>query len=287
VLIRITHKERIMRAGQGTRSQIAVSPTHPLLLVAAASVTLFSLAGTGILAGWLPGPGVRGATPIPITATSAAAPVVSRKGLPAAQEKLRPVDKLVESATISDQRNAPLPAPVPEAKAIAVSHPAPSLAVSPAPSARDTASGSAGGITYAAASTEPAYRVAAPAPTPCNECGVVEAVREIAVEPKGSGGGAIAGGLLGGLVANQIGKGSTRSIATVLGAAGGAYAGNYIEKSLKEGKRYEVLVRFEDDSTQTFSSDSAPVWRSGDRVKLQNGLLTRGGGRPYGNPGTI
>ena len=261
-----------MKAGQGSRSQVAASPPHPLLLVAAASVTLFSLAGTGILAGWLPGPGIRGASPGPITAASAATPVFARKNLPAPQEKLRPVEKPVESVTVNDQRN--VPAPVPEAKSIAVAHPAASPGVSPAP-------------TYAAASPEPAYRVAASAPAPCSECGVVEAVREIAVEPKGSGGGAIAGGLLGGLVANQIGKGTTRSIATVLGAAGGAYAGNYIEKSIKESKRYEVLVRFEDDSTRTFSSESAPAWRSGDRVKLQNGLLTRGGGRPYGNPETI
>jgi outer membrane lipoprotein SlyB len=116
---------------------------------------------------------------------------------------------------------------------------------------------------------------------------VVETVREIAVEPKGSGGGAIAGGLVGGLIANQIGKGATRSIATVLGAAGGAYAGNYIEKSIKNSKRYEVLVRLEDGSTQTFSTESAPAWQSGDRVKLQNGLLTMGGGRSNGNPGMI
>jgi outer membrane lipoprotein SlyB len=261
-----------MEARQANPSQIAVSPTHPLLLLAAASVTLFSLAGVGVLAGWLPGPGMHTATPIQVTAASAAAPALARKIVPAPQETLRTVEKPVESAPVSVQRNAP--ALVAEGTAIAVSHPGASFGVSPAP-------------TYAAASAEPPYRVATPTPAICNECGVVEAVREIAVEPKGSGGGAIAGGLLGGLLANQIGKGSTRSIATVLGAAGGAYAGNYIEKSIKESKRYEVLVRFEDDSRRSFSSESVPVWRSGDRVKLQNGLLTRGGGSSNGNPETI
>lgn len=116
---------------------------------------------------------------------------------------------------------------------------------------------------------------------------MVETVREIAVEPKASGGGAIAGGLVGSLIANQIGKGTARSIAMVLGAAGGAYAGNYIEKSIRESKRFEVVVRFEDDSTRTCSSESLPAWQSGDRVRLQNGLLTMGGGRSNGNPGTI
>lgn len=83
---------------------------------------------------------------------------------------------------------------------------------------------------------------------------MVETLQEIADEPKGGIGGAIAGGLVGGLVANQIDKGSGRRIATVLGAAG---------------------------------SETPPVWQSGDRVRLQNGLLTMGGGRPNGNPGTI
>lgn len=261
-----------MEARQVSPSQIAVSSTHPLLLVAATSVTLFSLAGVGAIAGWLPGPARHDAATAPLPAAAAAAPAPIQKNLAVPQKKARTLAKSAESAPVSVHRDAP--APVPTSPSVAVS-PAPTYgAVSPAP-------------TYAATPREPAYRVAAPTPAPCNECGVVETVREIAVEPKGSGGGAIAGGLVGGLIANQIGKGSTRSIATVLGAAGGAYAGNYIEKSMKQSKQYEVLVRFEDGSTRTFSSDSAPTWQSGDRVRLQNGLLTKGGGREIGNPGMI
>lgn len=260
-----------MEARQASRSTIAASPTHPLLLVAAASVTLFSLAGIGVLAGWLPGPGTHSA-PIRIAAAPAAVPVSARQNITAPQERARTIAKSGENAPVGVRRNAP--APVAEGPAIAVSRQGASFGVPPAP-------------TFAAVSAEPAYPVTAPTPAVCTECGVVEAVREIAVEPKGSGGGAIAGGLVGGLIANQIGKGATRSIATVLGAAGGAYAGNYIEKSIRENKRYEVLVRFENDSTRTFSSESVPVWQRGDRVRLQNGLLTMGGGRSNGNPGTI
>ena len=109
----------------------------------------------------------------------------------------------------------------------------------------------------------------------------------VSVEPKNSGGGAVAGGVVGGIIGNQIGKGATRDIATVLGAVGGAYAGNHIEKSSKESKRYDVVVRFEDGSTRTFSSDSPPAWQSGDRVRLQNGLLTMGGGRSGDTAGVI
>jgi outer membrane lipoprotein SlyB len=112
-------------------------------------------------------------------------------------------------------------------------------------------------------------------------------VREVAVEAKGSGGGAVAGGLVGGLIGNQWGRGATRDIATVLGAVGGAYAGNHIEKSIKESKRYDVSVRFDDGSTRTFSGDTPPAWHSGDRVKLQNGTLINGGGRSVTDMGTI
>ena len=115
----------------------------------------------------------------------------------------------------------------------------------------------------------------------------LDRVREVAVEPKGSGGGAVAGGVVGGIIGNQIGKGATRDIATILGAVGGAYAGNHIEKTVKEAKRYDVIVRFEDGSTRTFSSDTPPAWQSGDRVRLQSGGLVAGNNRSGGSSGVI
>lgn len=235
-----------MEAAQVSPSQIAIPHTHPLLLVAAASITVLSLAGVGVLAGWLPGPGAQPAVPAALATVPATAPISVRQHVPVPQEKAKPVAK---SSDPSLRRAAPTP--------VATS---PAVAVSPAP-------------TLAAANHEPAYRTPMPAASVCNECGVVEAVREVAVEAKGSGGGAVAGGVVGGLIGNQLGRGATRDIATVLGAVGGAYAGNHIEKSVKESKRYDVVVRFEDGSSRTFSSDSPPVWHSGDRVKLQNGAL--------------
>ncbi len=252
-----------MEATQVNPSQSAISRTHPLLLVAAASVSLFSLAGVGVLAGWLPGPDAKAAAPAQLTLAPAAAPISVQQHVSVPEEKAKPTAQSSERAPVRVRRTAPAPVSM-----------SPAVAVSPAP-------------TYPVAAHEPTYRVATPPPAICSECGVVESVREVVLEPKGSGGGAVAGGLLGGIIANQIGKGTTRDIATVLGAVGGAYAGNHIEKSVKESKRYDVLVRFEDGSTRTFSSESAPAWQSGDRVRLQNGLLTMGGGRSNGNPGTI
>lgn len=267
-----------MEATQVHPSPIAASPihprSHPLVLLAASSVTVLSLAGVAVLAGWLPGPGARSALPAELATTPAATPIPVRKNIAVPRKAVRTLAQSGEPESAGVYRDAPAPAPVAASPAFAVV-PAPTYgAVAPAP-------------TFATTAHEPAYRVAMPLPSVCNECGVVETVREVAVEPKGSGGGAIAGGLLGGLIANQIGKGSGRSIATVIGAVGGAYAGNYIEKTIRESKRYEVVVRFEDDSTRTFSSESAPAWKNGDRVRLQNGLLTMGGGRSNGNPGLI
>lgn len=245
-----------MEALHVSPSPIAASHPHPLLLAAAASVTVLSLAGVGVLAGWLPGPGAHVAEPAKL---AAAAPISVQQTVSVPQEKARPAAAPVQHST-GARHAAPAPA--------------------------STAANTPSSI-YTVASPEPAYRTSAPLPAICSECGIVETVREVAVEPKGSGGGAVAGGVIGGLIGNQWGRGATRDIATVLGAVGGAYAGNHIEKSTKESKRYDVVVRFEDGSTRTFSSDAPPAWHGGDRVRLQNGVLTAGGSRPAGSSGVI
>lgn len=244
-----------MEASNTTPASIARSTTHPLLLVAAASVTVLSLAGVGTLAGWLPGPGAHSVEPAKLASAApvapATAPISIQQTVTVPQEKAKPAAaKPGERAPVSVRRAASLP----------VASTAP-FAVSPAPT----------------------YSNSNPLPLICRDCGVVQAVNEVSVEPKGSGGGAVAGGVFGGIIGNQIGKGATRDIATVLGAVGGAYAGNHIEKSTKESKRYDVTVRFEDGSTRTFSSDSPPAWHSGDRVRLQNGGLIFDGGRSGAN----
>ncbi len=246
-----------MEATHVSPSPITTAHTHPLLLVAAASVTVLSLAGVGALAGWLPGPGTHSVEPAKVAA-AAPAPISIQQTVSVPQEKARPAAAATERRATNTVRRA---APVQVSEA-------------PVP-------------TYQVSSREPAYRVATPAPVICAECGVVETVREVAVEPKGSGGGAVAGGVVGGIIGNQIGKGATRDIATILGAVGGAYAGNHIEKTVKEAKRYDVIVRFEDGSTRTFSSDTPPAWQSGDRVRLQSGGLVAGNNRSGGSSGVI
>lgn len=230
---------------------------HPAIMIAAASVTALSLAGVGVLTGVLPFN--RGAA---------------------------------DASTLNPALTAPVavaPAPAPAAA------PAPTVAVniSNAPAqTRSAAKAATPKPVRVARAQEPAdidiyrydrppaqIRTATPvdipvaAPAICRDCGTIESVREVTQEPEGSGIGAVAGGVLGGVLGNQVGQGRGRDLATVVGLIGGAVAGNQVEKAQKRVAQYEVTVRFEDGTSRVFSQATPPAWRSGDRVKVENGLL--------------
>lgn len=118
---------------------------------------------------------------------------------------------------------------------------------------------------------------AAEAPKPtfgiCADCGKVTTIYIAEQEGEGTGLGAVAGGVIGGVLGNQIGRGSGRKIATVAGAAGGAYAGHQAEKHVKTTRRWNVAVRMENGPTRMFSYDHEPRVRVGDFVKVQDGVL--------------
>ena len=117
---------------------------------------------------------------------------------------------------------------------------------------------------------------AAVAPPVCGNCGVVADIRQITHEGKGSGLGAIAGGVLGGAVANNFGGGNGRTLATIAGAVGGGLLGNKIEKDQKKTISYQLTVRMDDGTDQLLDLATEPTWRIGDAVRLVNGrLVTR------------
>jgi outer membrane lipoprotein SlyB len=113
---------------------------------------------------------------------------------------------------------------------------------------------------------------AAAAPA-CPQCGTITAIREIDKPGKATGLGAVAGGVVGGVLGRSIGGRDHRTAGTVVGAAGGAVAGHMIEKKAREGKTFEIGVRFDDGRTQTFRQETHPSWKQGDRVKVTNGAL--------------
>lgn len=99
---------------------------------------------------------------------------------------------------------------------------------------------------------------------------IVESVREVKDPGDAKGVGAIAGGVVGGVLGNKLGK---NRIITVLGAAGGAFAGHQVEKRVRAEKRWETAVRLDDGSQRTISSEAQPSWRAGERVRLLDGKL--------------
>lgn len=114
----------------------------------------------------------------------------------------------------------------------------------------------------------PQSRAAAP---PCASCGTVIAVREVQVKGSASGVGAVAGGLTGAVVGNQFGRGDGRTAMTVLGAAGGAYAGNSIEKNMNQSTAWRITVRMDDESHRTVSQPEPPAFAVGDKVRIAGG----------------
>jgi outer membrane lipoprotein SlyB len=112
-------------------------------------------------------------------------------------------------------------------------------------------------------------------PVLCTSCGTVDSIRSIEKPGEASGVGMVAGGVLGGLVGHQIGQGRGNTAATIVGAAGGAYAGHQVEKNVKKVVTYDISVRMDDGTQRTVNYDVEPGFRTGDKVRFVDGRLTR------------
>lgn len=212
------------------------SKINPLVAIAAVSVTVFSLVGIGIMTGLVPSSLSKSSD------TTLQSGTADTKSAGAVTEPVAPASK---SGSASSKPKAQANHTEPQAPAKVASQ-------SPAP-----------------------VEQAKPAPV-CSNCGVVASVNAIKEKGEGSGLGAIAGGVLGGVLGNQVGGGSGKKIATVAGAAGGAYAGHQVEKTMKSTTHYDVVVNMEDGTTRTFSYDTQPAFQIGSKVRVVNGALTAG-----------
>ncbi len=134
----------------------------------------------------------------------------------------------------------------------------------------NTRPGEPGVLPQKAAAARPAQR-AATAAAACPSCGVIESIRAAEVKGESSGIGAVAGGGAGCGVGNQFGHGGTNTLLTIGGAAGGAFAGDAIEKNLKKHTVWRVTVRLDDGSVRTLSQKAQPPFAVGDRVRIVDG----------------
>ncbi len=233
---------------------------HPLLTIAAISVTVFSLAGIGAVTGLLPFSAANKAqSSAPSTPSAATVDLVSA----ASTDVLK----------VPPQVPVPVPAPAPAVKKahvathkpVQISDATAAATVPPPPPA------------FSLPVPVPVAAPVAPlavAPKPvCLDCGTVENFRQVEVKGDGSPLGVVAGGATGALIGHQFGRGAGKDLMTIAGAVGGAFAGHEIEKNVRKKTRYEISVRMEDGSLRTLSQDAAPAWRIGDHVRVVNNQL--------------
>ena len=161
-------------------------------------------------------------------------------------------DDLIEKPAAAPVK--PAPAPV---KKVVTQTPRPAPA--PAP------------LTYSNANGSPAYSPQ-PQRQACQSCGTVESVTPVqrSTKSEGPGMGAVAGGVLGAVLGNQVGHGNGRAAATLLGAVGGGYAGNAIEGNMKQVTVYQVGVRMDDGSRRTVEISQPPSVGSAVAVEGSN-----------------
>ncbi len=86
----------------------------------------------------------------------------------------------------------------------------------------------------------------------------------------------VTGGVVGGLLGNQIGKNSSNQrAATAAGVVGGALVGNQIERSVKKTTTYDIVVQMNNGTTQTINQATDPVLTVGQKVKIENGVVVK------------
>ncbi len=139
-----------------------------------------------------------------------------------------------------------------------------------------TAQGTTARSSEAPAAPTPVQAQAAPV---CASCGTVASVTPVTREGQGSGVGVVAGGVVGAVLGNQVGQGNGRTAATILGAVGGGWAGNKIEKNVKKSTVYAVRVRMDDGSARNFEQAAAPA--VGAKVTVDGNTLRSSDGGEF------
>lgn len=220
---------------------------HPLVAVAAVAITGLSLTGIAAMTGHL---GNSHAEPTMPTRAQAANPV--------SEQITAPV-----TASVAAQAVKPTAVPVTGTVAANPNDVAPKTeraAIQPAPRVNRPAAAAP-----SLAKEHPARPQAATDPS----MGVVLAINRVEVASPNSGIGAVVGGVVGGVAGHQVGGGHGKDAMTVLGAVGGAVAGNAIEKHERRVYRYEVQVRSEDGTNRMLHYSSPPAFVVGERISLK------------------
>lgn len=104
--------------------------------------------------------------------------------------------------------------------------------------------------------------------------GVVEAVREVRIQPRESGVGTTGGALLGGIAGSHAGGGSGQVAAAIGGAILGGIIGQSVERSANERSGVELTVLLDSGKYIAVVQEADESFRSGDRVRILSGRGT-------------
>jgi outer membrane lipoprotein SlyB len=119
-------------------------------------------------------------------------------------------------------------------------------------------------VALAGCNTPPAFQVSE---QPAARVGTVESIQQQTVQNVPNAAGAIGGALVGGGLGSLIGGGTGRTVATVVGAVGGGFAGNELA-SRSQTFVWVIGVRYDDGSYATIQQTASPGLRIGDRVRV-------------------
>jgi outer membrane lipoprotein SlyB len=194
--------------------------------------------------------------------------------MPATPPAGTPVPPAPAAALAPAPAEAPLPvAPAPQ---VAAAPPTPSGYAAP-PTPHPVPPATADDLARPEPVPVPAHdaRVAQRAPAP-STLGSIDRIDPITQRPQGNGTGAVIGGLAGAVIGNQFGHGLGRAAMTGLGAAGGAVAGNNVERNVRKTVvGYRIHVHLDDGTTRTFERTHVGDLHVGDRVRVGRDGLHR------------
>lgn len=112
-------------------------------------------------------------------------------------------------------------------------------------------------------------------PASCTDCGRVTAVHVTEKAGDSNAVGMIAGGVAGAVLGYQVGGGFGKDLATIAGAAGGAYAGKKIQENMNASKVWTVSVAYTDGRTSQFTFDHDPGLNVGTVIKNSGNSIAK------------
>lgn len=101
--------------------------------------------------------------------------------------------------------------------------------------------------------------------------GVVESVRDVAMEGTKSGAGTFAGAAVGGVAGSTMGGGKGHIVGAIVGAVLGGMAGSAIEENATKKNALEITVKLDGGQLIAVVQEMGETFYPGDRVRVLSG----------------